>query len=1433
MEDQINKFLRDFKLVDEDTLKELESSTFQVSPIFSKNQDKIILSFVLGKSLPPQAYFFAHEQIKKNKQINVDWKLEIKEPNYSKKEVLEYFLYYFQKINPDLQSLTKNFKRDDFCTIKDKKITLEFDNDLEKDLFDTNLDSLQKIFHAAGFIDIFIDSTLTVKKKVIEQHRQELEKKIKTPKKVATKTIYNQAEVLQKNQIRAKTIVKLADLTKSEPSVIVYGEIIDIEKINAKKKFYEFLVTDYSDSLTFTIFFNDQLPEDYVQTFKIGDWVKLEACVDFSKYKKNELTGSVEKIILADIPKDYLRKDDAKKKRIEMAFHSNMTAFDGICDAENYGEFLEKMNYEYAAITDTSSVQAYPKIVSKIKETKIIYGLDCEVIPDQIEIVVNSTDLKMEDATYVIFDLETTGLYSAYHEIIEFGAVKVKKNQIIDTINFFIKPKNPIPENISSFTKITNADVANAISIKAALKKITEWVKDCVLVAHNGIEFDFKFLETKLQQNKMPLLKNPMLDTLRLSWAINPKFNSHSLGSIARKYNVEYNQDEAHRADFDAQVLKNVYMQMQHYLRENKIINLNQLNASLQNASLKEHFRGHKTLIYAKNQKGVKSIYNLLSESLTTGFFDRPKIFQSKLDDQRENLLVAASPGEGLLINTAFSSSDENLQKVINLYDFVLIVPPSWFDHLHQNQLLDEKFIQDATARIIHLAKNKLVIASSDAYYLHPHQHVYYHLMTHVKALGGKRHRFYRIKSKEQFAPHAHFRTTGEMEVEFKFLKDKKLVQDIVINNAYSLIKKAFSKEKIEPGKKGLFFPKIANADKNLTDLAWQTAREWYGKKLPDLIQERIQYELDAIIKNGYGIVYWIAHLLVTKSNQNGYLVGSRGSVGSSLVATLTGISEINPLPPHYWCKKCHFVEFKNDVDDGFDLKIKKCSCGEKLIGEGHNIPFATFMGFEGNKVPDIDLNFSGEYQLQAHQHVRELFGSDHALRVGTVATIAKKTAYGYVRTFFEETNKIETVKNAEINRYAKNITGVKRTTGQHPGGIIVFPKEFEITDFTPYNFPADDLDSDWKTTHFTYEDLHDNLLKFDLLGHDDPTMLEMLRDLTGIDPIDIPHHDEKVMSLFNSLSSLKISAQAFMNESTGVIGIPEFGTELVRKMLQETKPKTFADLIRISGLSHGKDVWQNNAQSLVNKGLSLNQIIACRDDIMEYLTKQGLKDSDAFKIMERVRKGLGLTDEMVHQMQEKNVKPWYIESCQKIKYMFPKAHAAAYVLMAWRIAWYKIYYPLQYYATLYSIKLIKDHDTKTCVQGTGAIREALKNLKERLTDKKTASELKEKEKNLITTYESYLEMSLRGYKMGLISLEHSLARKFRIVNNEIIPPFITIDGLGEVVADSIIQAREQQMFTSIKDFADRTKVTKTHLAALKASDIFVSLKEDDQIKLF
>ncbi|MDE7221962.1 MAG: PolC-type DNA polymerase III, partial [Ureaplasma sp.] len=749
------------------------------------------------------------------------------------------------------------------------------------------------------------------------------------------------------------------------------------------------------------------------------------------------------------------------------------------------------------------------------------------------------------------------------------------------------------------------------------------------------------------------------------------------------------------------------------------------------------------------------------------------------------------------------------------------------FENHHESIISKEQF-EIAIKRIINFTKkqNKLIVATSNAYYLKEEDKQFHNLYVNLPILNKRNHRFKNYGT----GPKMHYRTTEQMLNEFNFLNDHNLINDIVINNPNKILESFdFS---ISPIKEKLYPPSIPGVNEKIRNEVYLNAHKMYGEKLPEIVESRIKKELDSIINHGYAVVYWISHLLVKESIKDGYVVGSRGSVGSSIVATFLNITDVNPLPPHYLCTKCQFSDFNinSSIEDGYDLPIIKCpKCGIDMQGDGHNILFEVFLGFYGDKVPDIDLNFSGDYQNKAHEFIKSMFGKEYTYRAGTISTIAEKTSYANARSYFELINKEK--KYSEIERYASKCVDVKRTTGQHPGGIIVVPSDMSIFDFTPYNFPADDFEQNWYTTHFAFEHIHDNLLKFDILGHDNPTILKILKDLTNIDEKDIPHYDPKTISLFSSNKELKVKSSDILGETTGAYSIPEYGTKFVREMLRDTKPATFADLIRISGLSHGTDVWIGNAKSLIDDGLKLNEIIACRDDIMSYLIKHEIEPKIAFNIMEDVRKGKQIKDEYIDLLLKNNVPKWYIDSCNKIKYMFPKAHATAYVMHAWKFAWYKLNYPLEYYSAYFTIRTDVFNLELLC--GTiDQIRDEYNYINDLIRKKETVTT---KQKDLLSIYEVAIEMYARGYKFKMIDIKKSDAKNFVIdyESNALICPFRTIDGLGDSIANSIVEARNIKEFANKDDFIERTKVSKQHIKKMDELEILDSLKDSSQINIF
>ncbi|ALV23544.1 hypothetical protein ASO20_02700 [Mycoplasma sp. (ex Biomphalaria glabrata)] len=1021
--------------------------------------------------------------------------------------------------------------------------------------------------------------------------------------------------------------------------------------------------------------------------------------------------------------------DESPIKRTELHCHTKMSTMDGLISPDELLNTVSKWGWKSIAITDHSVVQSFPDVYSwkkkKKSDIKILYGCEFEVIDRQtFEIAKNENQLQNESVSideYIIFDLETTGLSPVYSEIIEFGAIHIKNNEIVSREQFFVKPKLSIPQHITAITNITNDDVKNAKPIEIELDRIRNYIKDLPLVAHNGFAFDSLFLKNVYEKHDLKF-NNVIIDTMILARKFNNIFQLRRfrLMDLAKYFKVEYDaENKAHRADYDCEVLMGCFNGMISALKENGI-ELTELQKSSNNSDSFVHAKnyGEHVSILVKNQDGIRDLYQLVSEAHTKTFFDRPKLFWDEILQKRNNFLVGSSCLEGKIYHDAISLSDDDLFKSIQIFDYIEVLPPTACTKLIADGIFNSiEEIETLTKRIIKLAKkaNKAIVATSNAHYISKEDKELRKIFVSTKGLGGVYHPLKSVLDKTQNIPDNHLRMTNEMIEEFSFLKDEKLINEIVIENPNKIVE--LVDNKIIPIKEGLYFAKIGdNTQKLVKEMVATATLQKYTHEgvVPKIVEDRIAKELNSIITYNFSDIYYIAHKIVNKSLQDNYLVGSRGSVGSSLVAHFMDITEVNPLPSHYLCPKCNFSDFNIDNEAyacGYDLPNKECpKCSTQMSGQGHNIPFETFLGFEGDKVPDIDLNFASSYQASAHDYTKELFGAENVLRAGTISTVAQKTAFSFVDDYDQifDLNKPK----AEKEILAEKCTGVRRTTGQHPGGIIVIPKDQNIFDFTPYNFPADDQKSEWKTTHFAYESLHDSLLKLDLLGHVDPEAIRMLQNITGVNPKDIPFNDPKVLSLFTSTTELKVDNIYAMNNKNGANGIPEFGTSFVKKMLEATNPKSFAELVRISGLSHGTDVWTNNAKDLVEKGIPLSSLICCRDDIMVYLLEKGLPPKTAFSIMEDVRKGKGLKPDAVDLLKKHNIEDWYIESCQKIKYMFPKAHATAYVIMGWRVAWFKIYYPLAYYATYFTLRC--DYfDPLTMIKGLSTLKEEQQRIKD------------------------------------------------------------------------------------------------------------------------
>ena len=1045
------------------------------------------------------------------------------------------------------------------------------------------------------------------------------------------------------------------------------------------------------------------------------------------------------------------------------------------------------------------------------KDIKVIYGLEGYLVDDKKSSKWGNKDENL-NGTFIVFDLETTGLSSRKNEIIEFGAAKVHNFQIIETFNSFVKPKEKIPMHITELTGITNDMVANSDPIEIVLPKFLAFCGDNILVAHNA-KFDISFLERACHATLISK-DFSVIDTLSLARSTIPDISRHNLKSLTRYYKI--NLENHHRAIDDAMATAKIFIHLIKTCEEKGAITANDIDKVFDRELAIKKMDTYHIIILVKNTVGLKNLYRLVSMSHLNYFYKRPRIPKSILTQYREGLIIGSACENGEVFKSILNDvSHEEIESIVDFYDYLEVQP------LGNNQFLIDKHLVNGVDDLIHINKSiiqwgkncgKPVVATGDVHFIEPHDEYYRRILLHGQGF-----------SDAEDQPPLYYRTTNEMLDEFYYL-DSETAHEVVITNTNKI---ADLIEDILPIPDGTYPPVIEGSDQEITDMVMNNAHERYGNPLPDIVTERIDRELSSIIKNGYSVLYIVAQRLVKKSNDDGYLVGSRGSVGSSLVATFCNITEVNPLPPHYVCPKCKHSEFYDSSEFGVgpDLPDEICPhCGAMYDKDGFDIPFEVFLGFDGDKEPDIDLNFSGDYQPIAHKYTEELFGKGKTFKAGTIGTIADKTAFGFVLHYLEETNK--QVTNAEIERLVDGCTGIKRTTGQHPGGIMVVPENKDIYDFSPIQRPADDVNSDIITTHFDYQSISGRLLKLDILGHDDPTVIKMLEDITGVNAKEIPLDDKETMAIFTTNEVLNLE-DSDTGSPLGTNGIPEFGTGFTQSMLLDTKPTTFADLIRISGLSHGTDVWLGNAQTLIQEGTcTLKEVINTRDSIMIYLIQKGLPKKISFTIMEKVRKGKGLTEEHIQIMKEHDIPNWYIDSCQKIKYMFPKAHAAAYVTMAFRIAYFKVHYPLAYYATYFSIRG-DDFDAHIAVQGKEFIRNEIKAIKDK------GNEATTKEKSKLTVLELVLEMYCRGFGLLHVDLMKSHYKKFIIQGENLLPPFNALEGIGDKAALNIYEAREEGPFISVEDLQKRSKISKTNIGILSKHGTINFLPESNQISLF
>ncbi len=1372
--------------------------------------------------------------------------------------------------------------------------------------------------------------------------------------------------------------VRIDSITGPENGVTIEGELfdLDVRETRTDLVIYTLKITDYTDSIYGKIFINDADENKRIsKLLKKGNWYKFRGNVKDDKYSNEDVLS------LYDINKvEHEKKaiyDDAPVKRVELHAHTMMSQMDGLTKVDlgkHTCELVSRtmdMGYRGVAITDHNGCQAFPiafgiidsynkglrkklKVKKEELEDKIanpseeddvktlkkeldqvlkdidnppifkgLYGTELTLVDDTVNIVVRPSDVVLKDATYVVFDTETTGFNAGGDDqMIEIGAVKICNGEIIDRFDELIDPHRPLPQKIVELTCITDDMVKGKDSEEEVTKRFLAWAGDNPMVAHNA-KFDISFIEMAMHKYNLGEFKNTVIDTLELSRTLDQGFARHSLSALVKRYNVPWDEDAHHRADYDAEGTAYVFHKMLQKLLSQNFKTIDDLNRLIAKDEIHKFGRTYHFNAIALNKTGLKNLFKIISLANTVYLFKTPRILRSKLNELREGLIIGSGCYESEVFIQARSKEGEELTNIINFYDYVEVQPPEVYNHLIQTgDFADEQELENHIKKIIDATKEagKIIVATGDVHHFERSDRIYREIIVNQKVPGGGRHPLAKSSIKE--IPSQHYRTTREMLDDFAFLGDE-LAYEIVVTNTNKVLDMVDEIEVIIDTGGIPFSPRVKSDDgesyldcpRVVTDLVYEKAASWYGDPLPHNIEERIAKELygdivykvcydiikaknpkasdeklesetfamlhDVIVKGfdavkdllrnyfkdnwssedgeaiddalnkkikkelggiiggGFDPIYLIAQRLVKHSNDDGYLVGSRGSVGSSFVATMMGITEVNPLSAHYRCLDCKLSFFQDEdgnelgatYSSGFDLPDKNCpKCGKKMYKDGQDMPFATFLGFNADKVPDIDLNFSDLNQASAHEYTKVLFGVDNVYRAGTIGTVADKTAFGFVKGYCEDHNKV--MRTAEVERLAIGCTGVKRTTGQHPGGIVVVPDYMDVSDFTPFQYPADDVTSAWRTTHFDYHAIDQDLLKLDILGHSDPTQLRMIQDLTGTDILKVPMDDKETMSIFTSTKALGVTTEQIMND-TGTLGIPEFGTPFTVGMVAETKPTTFAELVKISGLSHGTDVWLGNAQELIkNKVVPFKEVIGCRDDIMVYLMYHGVEPIKAFKIMEFVRKGKASKDPETwakhkETMEQAGIEKWFIDSCGKIKYMFPKAHAAAYVMSAFRIAWYKVHMPVYFYASWLTCKAT-DVDVEAMIGGYDAIKAKIIEIQDK------GYEASNKEMGQLESLKVCLEAAARGIKFLQVSLDHSLATSWGVKDDtSIYPPFSAIDGLGDTVANNIAQERDKSPFLSIEDCQSRAKISGTLIDKMKVMHIFDGMEESNQLSLF
>ncbi len=1257
-----------------------------------------------------------------------------------------------------------------------------------------------------------LEKDLVQKIRLEEKHHEKKEKPTSkdTGKKKASNCKKKDDSIWCGRKINGHPI-PIGNISEEDTSVIIHGEIFSVDNriLKDERKLYIIDITDYTGSITAKLFEprKNEIPLD--ELIKPGADIAVKGTLQYDHYSRetNMMISDINQVTMKE------KLDPAPEKRVELHCHTCLSQMDGISTPKDLFGQAAKWQHEALAITDHGVVQAFPEVhqAASNRQIKAIYGMEGYLVDDERKILEGEKHVQFNDE-YVVFDLETTGLSNVHDRITEIGAVKISGGEVVDEFSTLVNPEQTISAKITRITGITNEMVREAPTIESILPSFVKFTKNCVLVAHNA-DFDIGFLRENMQKQGF-YFDYQVLDTLKLSRQLLKNLKKYKLNSVAKALDVKL--ENHHRAVYDARATAEIFIKLIQRMKDQEIENFTQMNEISENQKDITRQGTNHIILLAKNATGLRNLYELVSESHMNYFYKKPRIPKSLLRKKREGLLIGSACQDGEIYQAILNHEQaQRIEALASFYDYLEIQPVS-----NNLFLIDKGFVKDEEElkqhhqEIVQLGEKlkKPVVATGDVHYVAQKENHYRQILQ--AGMG-----FDDIEEDSEL----HFKTTEEMLQAFSHLGKSKAYQ-VVVTNTRQIADKI---EPLMPVPEGTFPPSIAGSEDKLRDLCYENAYNLYGTPLPDIVEKRLSRELSSIIDNGYSVMYMISHQLVAKSLKDGYLVGSRGSVGSSFAATMSDITEVNPLAPHYVCPQCkHSIFFtEGEYESGIDLPDRNCDqCNAPNKKDGHQIPFEVFLGFEGDKEPDIDLNFAGEYQSVAHQYIETLFGKDHVFRAGTLGTIASKTAFGFVKKFSEAYS--VQMNNAEIRRLIDGCTGVKRTTGQHPGGIMIVPQDRDIHEFTPIQHPANDSSSGVITTHFDYNALSGKLLKLDILGHDVPTIIRMLEDFTNTNALNIPLDDPETMSLFRNIDALNLEDAKWKPE-VGSLGIPEFGTKFVRQMLLDTEPTTFAELVRISGLSHGTDVWLNNAQELVRNGTAnLKEVICTRDDIMNYLILKEVPSKQSFKIMEQVRKGKGLTEEEEKLLKTHQVSKWYIESCKKIKYMFPKAHAVAYVMMSFRIAYYKVHHPEAFYASYFSMK-VDDFDAEMALKGTEAIIEYMGELEN------TAQKLTTKEKNQLVVMEVVLEMISRGIELLPVDLYRSHADRFLLEDKKIRPPLTSLQGVGQNAARSIAEEAAKGSFLSIEELRSRTGASKVVLETLKNHGSCDDLPETNQLSLF